>query len=70
MTRHAHCPICVILTKFEADSDRELFAQVANHTVNIHGGDPVDAFNTALVAVPGTGAWYVRDARLHPENYQ
>jgi hypothetical protein len=69
LMRSTRCPICILPSRFEAATERELFAAVANHTVYVHNAGPVDAFETAYTAVPSMGAWYLADARLHPERY-
>src|ERR1700733_1753752 len=62
--RTARCPVCVMpsLLPFQAETDEELFALIANHTVQVHNGGSVDAFNTAESVLPLVGRAYRRDA--------
>lgn len=72
--RTARCPVCVAPSElcglFHAPSDEELFAAVANHVMQVHGGGPVDAFNAAEHAVLWVGLAYRKDARERPWLYQ
>jgi hypothetical protein len=74
MTRAAHCPVCAAPDlsggRFTADTDEELFAMIADHTIKVHGGGPADAFSTAEDALPWVGAAYRRDAAARPHAYQ
>lgn len=64
----AHCPVCVpgaardLFGSFAADTDEDLFAQVADHVIKVHGGGPVDAFESAEDALPWVGARYRAEA--------
>jgi hypothetical protein len=54
---------------FQAETDEELFALIANHTIKMHNGGPVDAFNTAESVLPVVGLAYRRDAEEQPWLY-
>jgi len=71
--RTVTCPICRGFTwdgVFTAETDEELFAMVANHTMSHHNGGPVDAFCTAESVLPVVGAAYRKDAAERPWLYQ
>jgi hypothetical protein len=71
--RTARCPVCLApssLGTFHAESDEELFALIANHTIKVHNGGPVDAFNTAESVLPHVGLTYRKDAEDRPWLYQ
>lgn len=72
MSRTARCPVCLVppLVPLTAETDEELFAMIASHTMQVHGGGPADAFSTAEDALPRVGAAYRRDAAEHPEKYR
>lgn len=74
--RTARCPICIVpgvpgvLGTFQAETDEELFAQVATHTIKVHNGGPADAFNTAESVLPHVGCAYRKDAEERPWLYR
>ena len=71
--RTARCPICIVPSAsgpFRAETDEELFALIANHTIEVHNGGPVDAFNTAERVLPFVGIAYRKDALARPWLYQ
>lgn len=72
-TRTARCPVCIVpaaARPFRAETDEELFALIANHTINAHNGGSVDAFNTAESVLPHVGRAYRKDAEERPWLYQ
>lgn len=63
----AKCPICILPGPlwgvFEADTDDELFAKIAEHTISMHNGGSGDAYWAASVALSLTAARYQREMR-------
>lgn len=70
--RTARCPVCLVpsAVPFQAETGEELFALIANHTMQVHNGGPVDAFNTAESVLPLVGIAYRKDAEARPWLYQ
>jgi hypothetical protein len=71
--RTARCPVCIVPATsgpFRAETDEELFALIANHTIEVHNGGPVDAFDTAESVLPLVGRAYRKDAEARPWLYQ
>lgn len=72
--RTTRCPVCLVPSPvdgiFCAETDKELFALVANHTIKVHNGGPVDAFETAEIVLPHVGRAYRKDAKERPWQFR
>jgi hypothetical protein len=70
--QRARRPICLCPEQtpwgiFEAETEDELFAMIANHTISMHHGGPINAYWAASVAMPMTAARYQQQCgHKHP----
>jgi hypothetical protein len=72
MADQVSCPVGfgIVCGGLSGRTDKERFAAVASHVMEVHGVGPAEAFEAAGRVLPWVWADYMRDAREHPERYR